>query len=480
MISKLKNWWLTTPDGWQTEPKERLSYYLYFVGQNGIYQLVCTYMTTFLLFLGIDPLKSGSVMMAVKIWDAVNDAVFGMIFDSIHFKSGKKYLPWLKVATATIPITTIFMFVIPTGLTENMKLGWFAIAYLLWDAAFTFCDVPIFGVITAMSEKVEERNSILSYKSIYSGVGSAGSAAIATLIVSEAIGGTFAAVAIIVAIIACGTMLPSCFNVKERFVPQQEEQYSLKKMFTYLFHNKYLFIYYLGYFFYSSALVSSSLSQFTSYYILGNSLYAGLVGVLEAVPAFLCALLVPVLMKKIDKMKIYKISSFCTALFGVCLWLLGRKHIAFFIIFSVLKAVPFNVTGTIMFIFTADCAAYGRYKTGIEANGITFAIQAFMTKLTAAVAASLGLTVLGLKFTGWNPVEVQNFEELQTLGITQTPHAVNVLWFLYTLVPAIGCFIAYLIWHLYKLNDKDVQIMLDCNTGKISKEEAESRLSRKY
>ena len=48
------------------------------------------------------------------------------------------------------------------------------------------------------------------------------------------------------------------------------------------------------------------------------------------------------------------------------------------------------------------------------------------------------------------------------------------------MVPAIGCFIAYIIWRFYKLNDKDVQIMTDCNEGNISREEAESRLSRKY
>jgi hypothetical protein len=48
------------------------------------------------------------------------------------------------------------------------------------------------------------------------------------------------------------------------------------------------------------------------------------------------------------------------------------------------------------------------------------------------------------------------------------------------MVPAIGCLIAYVIWNFYKLNDKDVQIMADCNAGKITKEEAEKSLSRKY
>ena len=32
----------------------------------------------------------------------------------------------------------------------------------------------------------------------------------------------------------------------------------------------------------------------------------------------------------------------------------------------------------------------------------------------------------------------------------------------------------------YKLNDKDVQIMAKCNSGAITREEAEALLSRKY
>lgn len=481
MIQKLKQKWLTTPAGWSTEPKERLSYYSYFIGQNGVYQLVATSLTTYFLFLGVNPMKSGAVMMAVKIWDAVNDAIFGMIFDTIHFKSGKKYTPWMKVATAAIPITTILLFTIPRSGSEAFQLGWFAVAYLLWDAAFTFCDVPIFGVITAMSENVDERNSILSYKSIWSGVGSAACTALATVVISEFIGGTYTVVAIAVGIIALVSMIPACRNVKERFVSPPEEQFGIRAMFKYLFHNKNLLIYYLGYFFYSSALVGTSVSLFTSYYVFNSSLYAMIVGVCEAVPAFLCAILVPQLIRKVDKMKVYRLAALLTVIFGVLLWTLGRKHLAFFIGFSVLKSISFNTSGTIMYIFTADCATYGRYKTGIEANGITFSIQAFMTKLTAAIAGSMGLAILGLSYTGWTPIEnAENFEDLSNLGITQSAHAVNVLWFIYTMIPAIGCFIAYIIWHFYKLNDKDVQVMLDCNTGKITKEEAENALSRKY
>ena len=160
-------------EGWSTQPTERGSYYSYFAGQNMIYTLFNTCLTTYLLFLGIDPIKSASIMLIVKVWDAVNDTLFGAIFDSIKFKSGKKYLPWLRVSTILIPLTTILTFVIPRASSETVKLVWFAVAYILWDTAYTLCDVPIFGILTSMSQSIDERNTIQSYKSIatYAGVG---------------------------------------------------------------------------------------------------------------------------------------------------------------------------------------------------------------------------------------------------------------------------------------------------------------------
>ena len=88
-MKKLLNKLSYTPESWLTTNKERKSYYVYFLGQNIIYSMVVTFLTTYLLFQGVDPVKSGSVMLIVKIWDAVNDAIFGCIFDKIKFKNNK-------------------------------------------------------------------------------------------------------------------------------------------------------------------------------------------------------------------------------------------------------------------------------------------------------------------------------------------------------------------------------------------------------
>ena len=99
---------------WQTNSIERKSYYSYFFGQNMIYSMLAAYLTTYLVFKEIDPVKSGMIVTIVKIWDAVNDAIFGVIFDKVKFKSGKKYIPWLKIACALTPAQIIIKMVSTT------------------------------------------------------------------------------------------------------------------------------------------------------------------------------------------------------------------------------------------------------------------------------------------------------------------------------------------------------------------------------
>ena len=117
-----------TKPGYMTTFKERVSYWTYFVGQNVYYNITAAFISTYLAMQGISLGKVATVLLIVKIWDAINDPIFGYIFDKVKFKSGQKSLPWLRIAVLLIPVVTIFLFSIPSGMSELGKLIWFAVA----------------------------------------------------------------------------------------------------------------------------------------------------------------------------------------------------------------------------------------------------------------------------------------------------------------------------------------------------------------
>ncbi len=467
-----------TPDGWKTTNKERKSYYIYLSGQNMIYTMITSFLTTYLLFQGIDPVKSGAVMLIVKIWDALNDAVFGCIFDKAKFKSKQKFIPWLKISLPVIPLATALLYMIPNGASETVKLLWFAVFYLIWDTVYTLCDVPIHGMVTVMTDNLDERTSIISYKSIWSGVGSGIATIIPTIITGQDVGLSFGVAAAIVSVVAFAAMIPVCINGKERFTNvEDDEQFTVRKMFKYLFSNKYLLIYYAGYFFQSGFNVMISMSIVTSYYLFHDERFSLLVLGVAGAPVFIASLFVPKLVEKYGKRKIFIISNWAAVIFGTISWLCGYQSMVAFIITTLLRAVPLGIQGIMIFMFTPDCAEYGRFKTGIDAKGITFAIQTFVTKMASALAGSLGMVLLGL--FGWKEVNAESFADLAAQNVQQSDFTLKGMWFIFVMIPTIGLVLAGIIWHFYKLNDKDVKLMIDCNNGKITREEALEKISIK-
>lgn len=469
---------ILSPPDFTTKLGERVSYWSYFVGQNIFYNVVTTFMATYLMMNGIDLGKIAVVTLIVKIWDAVNDPLFGIIFDKIKFKNGQKCLPWLRLSVGLIPITTVLLFIIPSGMAQSGKLIWFMIAYLLWDSSYTVCDVPIYSMVTTMTDNINERNTLMSLGRLFSGAGMGLSGMLCTLLVSEKVGLSFSPTVILLSVLGLLFMIPLCFVGKERNYhgELEDEAFSIKRMLMYLVRNKYLLIYYLGYLFANGLMTGNALSLFVSYYLFGSANFNIILGILSTVPSIVVALLIPVVSQKFDKFKLFFICNTVAAVLGLVMYFIGWQNKLLFIVLTVIRSLFTSVTGTLGFMFTPDCAEYGQYKTGVDAKGITFSIQTFTTKIAAAVASSLGLAILG--FFDWTKIEAESFADIEKLNIVQSATALNGLWITYILVPSIGLVITSFIYLFYRLRDKDVQIMAKYNAGEITREEAENLLPK--
>ena len=462
---------------YMTTSKERFSYWTYFVGQNIYYNITAVYISTYLAMQGISLAKVSLVLLIVKIWDAINDPIFGYIFDKVKFKSGQKSLPWLRIATALIPVVTIFLFAIPGGMSETGKLVWFGVAYVLWDTVYTLTDVPAYAMLNTMTDSLAERNTLLSVNRVYSGGGVVLYGVAVPMLVARM--NATAAIAI-VSIFSAITMIPLCLNCKERnYKPEEEdESFSPRQMFQYLGKNKYLLTYYAGYMATDALKTANAVLLFVSFYLFNSVDFSVILNLLNMVPGVFAAMAMPFLLKKFDKMKMLFSCNIINIVLGLAIYFLGYGNRTLFLVLTCIRTVPMSVVGILAFMFTPDCAEYGQYKSGINAKGITFAIQPFSVKITGAVSSALALFLLGL--FRWIPVEAESFEQLAAMNIQQSAGALNGLWIVYALVPVIGMIISTFFYLAYKLNDKDVQIMAKCNSGEITRAEAEKLLSRKY
>ena len=466
--------------GYMTTPGERQSYWWYFFGQNIYYALTAGFISTYLAMQGVDLTKVAVVLLVVKVWDAINDPLFGFLFDRIQFKNGQKSMPWLRFSTALMPIVTIAIFAIPGALSETAKLVWFGISYILWDSVYTLTDAPAYAMLNTMTDNIQERTELLSINRIYSGLGQGLYGVLLTVLISEKVGLSATWTVVLLSVLSTAFMIPLCVKCKERnYHPEdQEERFTFRQMWHYLKNNKYLLTYYGGYMAMDALKTSAALGLLASFYLFGSSMFNMLLGFLAAAPGMVAAFLAPKIVKKYDKMKVLMICNLLNVIFGFAIFFCGWENKTLFIILNVLRAAPASIQGVLAFMFTPDCAEYGQYKSGISAKGITFAIQTFSVKITGAVSSALALFLLGL--FAFPKIETDSFAELAAMNIQLSPQATSGLWIVYALVPVIGMVISTFFYLGYKLNDKDVQIMAKCNSGEITREEAEAQLSRKY
>lgn len=466
---------------------ERCSFWSYGIGMIFYYTIVGSYLNTFPLLQGVDLGKIALIFLFIKIWDAVNDPLFAFIFDRVKFKK-EKCLPWLRIAAVVMPLASIAVFQMQNDWTMAGKLIWFTATYMLWDATYTVCDVPFFSMTTTMTINMDERNSLFSMARVFHGAGTLMCTTMMTWMVGEKCGMSFGKAAIIVCAVGALFTIPLCIWGKERYaVPVKAEnepvqKFTLKEMFAYLKQNKYLTMMYGCQILCGVLATGSAAGMVGTYYVYGQTSFGIITTWLNMIPGPVLGMLLPFILKKVDRFKLYmtcNLFTFAWGIFSFSAYFFGWQTVPFAILTAVVTAIPSTLSGLVAYMFTLDALEYGRYKTGIDATGINFAVQTFSAKIPGAFSSALGTFLLSL--TSFVLVEADSIADLANSGFVQSKQAITEMWIVTGLPGLIASAISYtLLLCFYKLRSKDVAIMAKCNAGEITREEAEAQLSRKY
>lgn len=453
--------------GFVTSKNERFAYCLFFLGQNILWGYA-GYVETFLTDIGIAAATAALILLVPKLWDAVNDMLFGYIIDRTQFKNGQKFIPWVKIGVTAIGITTVALFAIPESMNQTIKVVWFLIAYIIFDISYTILDAPAYAVTTVMTSDVQERTSIIAGGKLWGMVGGV----VATLLVPMLRPklGWFVACVVFV-IVSVLMMVPMMFSVKERYSESStaETNPSFKEIIHYLKCNKYLIVALVAMLLLGVASLEQKMAIYMGRICLGQENTATLVAGGAAVSVILVSAIVPKLSKKWDKFYVLCGGMIFTIVMNIVAYFVGYDSLVMAILMTMLKCSGLGFWSVVIYMLIADTVEYGTYKTGTRAAGISFSLQTFVAKLKNGIIGSVVL--FSLAMVGF--VEGEN--AIQPAGVA------DGVWALFCLLPAVGFAIALVILlAFYKLRTKEVQVMSLYNNGELTKDEAEAVLSEKY
>lgn len=380
--------------------RNRYAFGLGTVGRDMLYNMVSMYFMYYLTDVLNLPDSTmwymTGALTILRIFDAVNDPIMGVLVDNTRTKWGK-FKPWIALGGIIGGILTVLLFT-DLGLKGMGYVISFIIIYLAWDLTYGANDIAYWSMLPSLTIDQKEREKTGSFARICANVGMY-IGVIGIPGITKAMGDSTRAwfiTAVGVVIISLLFLCFTLFGVKEdRSINSKPDTTSLKEMFKVLFKNDQLLftaismaLFMIGY-----VTTTSFGIYFFKYAFKNEGMYMVFAGIL-GVSQLLALSVFPLLTKKYSRKQLY---GFSTILVVV-------GYIIFFL--SPMNMIPIGISGVLLFIgqafiqvlmlmFLADTVEYGQWKLGRRNESITFSVQPFINKIGGAIASGIvGATLI--------------------------------------------------------------------------------------
>lgn len=420
--------------------KELFGYSMGGVGHNLIYALF----SGFLLFFYTDvfllsPAFTGVLFLIVRIFDAVNDPIMGVIADKTNTKLGH-YRIYLLIGAPIVALSILLCFSVINA-SELVKYIYCYVTYILLSASFTMCDIPYWSLPSVMTSNSETRNKIFSYGSVAACLASGIGAVVIPIIVSSApsMQEGYLLVAIIFSIIGIIGYYTCALLTKER-LNLNRTSYSFKKAMRTIFKNKPLVILMIASLFGNLAFqLKVATNTYYGQYALGNFDYITLLSAMLLIGMLIGSVIVPILVKKFGSKNAMCYTLISGVVIAIIYYLIGYSSLVLVLFISVLSSVVIGAFSVLVNSLTADTIDYAELHLGQRNEGVITSTRTFMANFSTAIASA---------FVGF-ALELINYVP----NVEQTSEVKEWLHIFMSLMPAGLYLIGLLIMIIYPLNN---------------------------
>ncbi len=387
------------------------------LGRDFLYNLFNGYLLSFCVFTkNLNTAQFTAItfiIIAARIFDALNDPIMGGIVENTRTKWGK-YKPWQLIGAISTSAVIVTLFTVPAQ--GWAFIGLLGAMYFLFSITFTMNDISYWGMMPTLTNNPHDRDKLMTVTSISVSIGGGlAGLVIPTFAMGEnPVGGNssvaFGIMAVIAVVMMCGFQMFTIFGVKEKPLPKnlmKTPPMKIKDMFKVLFKNDQIMW---------SALVMLLFNVGTNVvggglgmmYIYFDNAYNGTLwtvfGLGYAVVTTVFTLFYPALSKKYGRDKLLY-SCGLAIIIGYALMMILGLTVPKIVLFEVLGMkitlrfiltfLAYTVAGwgggfyMIMVINMANTVEYNEYKTGKRDEGLIFALRPFTAKMGSALMQGL-------------------------------------------------------------------------------------------
>ena len=385
--------------------------------------------------LGIAPAKAGIMFMVTRIWDCINDPMWGALVAKRAPGPNGKFRPYLKWVAFPLGISTILCFLPYHQFTQSqgLLLAICYITYCLYGMMYTGMNIPFGSLASVITDDPNGRNLLSTFRSIGSGVGGAVVSLIAPFViysakkVQDASGNLVDAIdpvtnevikqtdgtkmfifGLIMGVLSIIFYLVGFKTTKERVPSEADPKVDLKKTYLGLLKSRPFVTVALA-----GVLISGQL-QFNSFntYLYKNYFTNTDLGVLGTIcnylPMVCLVLFTPKLSAKFGKKELCGKFSIIAAITSVLLAILANNQSFIdkinpetgifpawmFMLALLLIGFGYTFVSLTCWAVVMDVIDYQEYATGIRSESAIYAVYTFSRKLGQTIADTAGLFLL--------------------------------------------------------------------------------------
>lgn len=347
---------------------------------------------------GISAAAAGTLLLAVRVFDAFADVFAGRFVDRSYSKRFGKFRPFIMFGSIPLLLLSVATFSVPQ-IGESGSLLYAYVTYAALGLAYSLVNIPYGSLAGAMTQDPGDRAKLGSARMIGALlVGSSLGIFVAPLIKPGAadLQATFTNLTLVFVVIGAGLYFFTALTAKER-VHRAVPNVTFKQSMDTLKGNKPLLMLCLSSFFFLTGYLA--LTSVQLYYlrdVLGRLDLYPVLSIIQLVLTFALSAFMPRLVRTVGKKRVYIVSSLVSAAGGAIVFFTPASQVWIGFSGLVISVTGVLAVSIVVWALEADTVEYGEWKTGVRTEGITYALFSFTRKTGQAVGGALAAYALAL------------------------------------------------------------------------------------
>ncbi len=387
----------------------------YMLGDGGNL-FVLTYVSSYLKVFYTDVLKLptssvANLFLFTRLWDAVDDPMWGAIVAKRKPSKDGKYRPYLKWLAIPLALSQVLCFIDASAFTHSqvMLLVFAYVTYIAFGMLYTGMNVPFGSLASVITDDPDGRTLLSTFRTIGSGVGGAAPALLAPFLIyakvtaedgstyNVADGGGMFKFALVMGILSV-IFYYACYGMtKERVPSEAEPKVNMKEIYGGMLKSQPFVVLALTGILISGQLQFNSLNQYLYKNYFCNTSLSVVGTIAQYAPLVIMLPFSGKIIKKYGKKEICSATSLISAIAAILVFVIkpGPDQAWLFLLMQFIIGFGYSFVSITNWAIVADVIDYQLYKTGIKNESGIYAVYTFCRKLGQTAADYGGLVLLG-------------------------------------------------------------------------------------